>query len=203
MSISLNKGQNISLKKAASESGSYSPLSKIQVFLSWDERVTDGADFDVDASAFLLDANGKITTTADFIFYGQLAHTSGAVIHQGDDSKGLNGEEIVVDLTLLPVFIHKIAFVVTIHEATQRNQNFGMISNATITIVNTSDNKEICRYELSEDASTETAMIFSEIYKNNDEWKIKAVGQGFVGGLASLCINYDNNSKSLSKALGL
>lgn len=203
MAISLRKGGNISLRKAADQSGSSAPLTKIRLNLDWDERVTDGVAFDVDASVFLLNEKGMIATSEDFIFYGQLSDPSGSIVHQGDDTSGAGGESVDVELSKVPDQIQKISFVVTIHEADIRNQNFGMISNAFIKVVNSGDEKEICRYDLSEDASTETAMVFADLYKHNGDWKIKAVGQGYTGGLSTLCKHYDNANRDLSKALGL
>ena len=190
MAISLRKGGNVSLKKAASASGSSAPLTNIDIHLSWEERITDGAAFDADASVFMLNAKGKVNTSDDFIFYNQLAHYSGSVIHQGDDRKGADGETIKVELGIVPQNIEKILFVVTIHDAEINNQNFGMISNAFIRVINSGDEKEIIRYDLTEDAGTETSMIFAELYRYNGEWKLRAVGQGYSGGLSALCAQY-------------
>jgi tellurium resistance protein TerD len=190
MAISLRKGGNISLKKAASDSGSTAPLTKVTINLNWEERVTDGASFDVDASVFLLNNGGKVRGTQDFIFYNQTHHESGSVIHHGDDTTGSEGESVDVEMGKIPSEIERISFVVTIHEADDKGQNFGMISDAYIKVSNSADGKEIARYDLSEDASTETAMVFAELYNRNGEWKFKAVGQGYAGGLGALCKSY-------------
>ncbi len=190
MAISLNKGGNISLSKEAPG------LSKVTVGLGWDERATDGADFDLDASVFLLGSNGKVRSDADFIFYNQLKSQDGSVEHLGDNLTGGgdgDDEQVRVELNAVPKEIDKIAFAVTIHDAESRRQNFGMVSNAFIRVVDDSNGKEIARYDLSEDMSTETAMIFAEVYRRNNEWKFKAIGQGYDGGLGPLARNYGVN----------
>lgn len=187
MAISLIKGGNVSLSKEAPG------LSSINVGLGWDERVTDGHDFDLDAAAFLLDESGKVRSSADFIFYNQLKSPDGSVEHTGDElTGGAEGDDetIKVSLGKIPVEIVKIAFTVTIHEAVARNQNFGMAQNAFIRVVDASNSNEICRYDLTEDFSVETALIFGELYRHDAEWKFRAVGQGFSGGLESLCSNF-------------
>lgn len=190
MSISLSKGQKISLTKEAPS------LTKIIVGLGWDtNKYSGGFDFDLDASAFMLGENGKCTKDTDFIFYGNLDSADGAVHHTGDDRTGGNSEEgddeqIIVDLTKVPSNIQKIAFTATIYEAEKRNQNFGQVSNAYSRLVDDSTGKEILRYNLGEDFSIETAIVICEIYKHNGEWKFNAVGAGFSGGLAALCANY-------------
>ena len=191
MSISIAKGGNVSLSKEAPG------LTKILIGLGWDARATDGADFDLDASAFLLAESGKVRSDADFIFYNQLKSSDGSVEHTGDNLTGEgegDDESIKVDLSRVPEAIQKIAVAVTIHDAENRRQNFGMVENAFIRVVNDSDNKEIARYDLSEDYSTETALIFGEIYRHGAEWKFRAVGQGFQGGLAPLARNYGVNA---------
>ena len=183
MSVSLTKGSNVSLSKEVPG------LSKVLVGLGWDARATDGAAFDLDASAFVTGADGKVRSDRDFIFYNNLRTEDGSVEHTGDNLTGVgegDDESIKVSLGQLPADINKIVFTVTIHEAESRRQNFGMVTNAFVRVVNQEDNKEIARYDLSEDASTETAMIFAEIYRNSGEWKFKAVGQGFAGGLDPL-----------------
>ena len=190
MAISLNKGGRLSLSKEAPG------LTKVLVGLGWDARVTDGADFDLDASAFLLGADGKVRSDADFIFYNQLKSPCGSVEHTGDNLTGAgegDDEVIKVDLGRVPAGVQKIAFTVTIHEADTRRQNFGQIGNAYIRVVNAETNAEIARYDLAEDASTETAMIFGEIYRQGSEWKFNAVGQGYNGGLAAMCRQYGIN----------
>ncbi len=190
MAISLNKGGKLSLSKEAPD------LKKVLVGLGWDARATDGADFDLDASAFLLDANGKVRSDADFIFYNQLKSTCGSVQHTGDNRTGAgegDDEALNVDLSRVPAEVHKITFTVTIHDADQRKQNFGQVQNAFIRLVNAETNAEVARYDLGEDASTETAMIFGEIYRHGSEWKFGAVGQGYAGGLAAMCRQYGVN----------
>ncbi|MCP5424522.1 MAG: TerD family protein [Gammaproteobacteria bacterium] len=190
MAISLNKGGRISLSKEAPD------LKKVHVGLGWDERSTDGSEFDLDASAFLLNAGGKVRSDADFIFYNQLKSPDGSVEHTGDNRSGAgegDDEVLLVDLAKVPAEIQKIAFTVTIHEAEQRRQNFGQVQNAYIRLVNADTNQEVARYDLSEDASTETAMIFGEIYRHNNEWRFSAVGQGYNGGLAAMCRQYGVN----------
>jgi len=187
MAISLNKGGNLSLSK--SEPG----LTKISVGLGWDVRATEGADFDLDASCFLVGENGKVRSDADFIFYNQLQSADGSVTHTGDNLTGEgdgDDESITVDLSRISPDIFKLAFSVTIHDAQTRGQNFGQVASAFIRVVNMANNNEIVRYDLSEDASTETAMIFGEVYRNSGEWKFKAVGQGFAGGLGPLARNF-------------
>ncbi len=192
MAISLNKGGNISLSKEAGAGG----LTKIMVGLGWDERVVDGADFDLDAVAFICGSGGKVRSDADFIFYNQLKSPEGAVEHMGDNTTGSgdgDDEQIRLTLPTMPADVDKIAICVTIHEADARNQNFGMVANAFVRVVNEQDGKELARYDLSEDMSTETAMIFAEVYRRGDEWKFKAVGQGFNGGLGPLARNFGVN----------
>ncbi|HUM90374.1 MAG TPA: TerD family protein [Candidatus Competibacter sp.] len=187
MAISLNKGGKLSLSKEAPD------LKKVLVGLGWDARATDGADFDLDASAFLLDANGKVRSDADFIFYNQLKSPCGSVQHTGDNRTGAgegDDEAVMVDLTRVPADVQKITFTVTIHEADQRRQNFGQVGNAFIRLVNAETNIEVARYDLGEDASTETAMIFGELYRHGGEWRFGAVGQGYAGGLAAMCRQY-------------
>ena len=190
MAISLSKGGNVSLSKEAPG------LDKIMVGLGWDVRATDGKDFDLDASAFLLKADGKVRHDKDFCFYGELSVADGAVNHQGDNLTGEgdgDDEQIQVVLSKLPADIDKVAVVVTIHEADARGQTFGQVSNAFVRLVDEATGKEVVRYDLSEDASTETAMILGEIYRHGAEWKFRAVGQGFKGGLGPLARNYGVN----------
>ena len=190
MAISLQKGGNVSLSKEAPG------LTKMLIGLGWDVRATDGADFDLDGSAFLLNANGKVRSDADFIFYNQPKSDNGAVAHQGDNRTGEgegDDEVIEVDLATVPADVEKIAITVTIHDADARKQNFGQVSSAFIRCVNADSNVEIARFDLSEDASVETAMIFGEIYRHNGEWKFKAIGQGFKGGLGALAQHFGVN----------
>ena len=187
MALSLSKGGNLSLTKEAPG------MTKVLVGLGWDARSTDGQDFDLDASAFLLKADGKVRAETDFIFYNQLKSVDGSVEHTGDNRTGEgdgDDEAIKVDLSKVPADIDRIAFTVTIHEAEARKQNFGQVRNAFIRIVNQDNNNEVARYDLAEDASTETAMIFAELYRNGTEWKFRAIGQGFKGGLKPLAESY-------------
>jgi tellurium resistance protein TerD len=190
MAVSLTKGGNVSLSKEVQN------LREILIGLGWDARSTDGADFDLDASLFMLAENGKIRTDSDFIFYNNLKSSDGSVEHTGDNRTGAgegDDEAIKVNLPKVPADVSRLVVGVTIHEADARKQNFGMVSNAFIRIVNLADNKEIARYDLSEDASIETAMIFGEIYRNGAEWKFKAVGQGYKGGLGPLAKSFGVN----------
>lgn len=190
MAISLSKGGNVSLTKSAPG------LTNILIGLGWDARATDGAGFDLDASGFMLTTEGKVRSDADFIFFNQPASADGSVKHLGDNTTGAgdgDDEQITVDLTKVPADVDKIAIAVTIHDAEVRKQSFGMVSQAFVRVVNASDNAEIVRYDLSEDFSIETALIFGEIYRNSGEWKFRAVGQGFQGGLAAMAKNYGVN----------
>ncbi|MEG3159464.1 TerD family protein [Sphingomonas sp. LB2R24] len=190
MSVSLSKGGNVSLSKE--EPG----LTRILIGLGWDTRTTDGTDFDLDASAFLLGASERVRGDADFIFYNNLRSSDGSVEHTGDNRTGEgdgDDEALKVDLGTVPAEIQKVAVTVTIHDGEARRQSFGMVSNAFIRVVNDVTGREIARYDLSEDASTETAMIFGEIYRHNGEWKFRAVGQGYKGGLAPLARNFGVN----------
>ena len=190
MSVSLVKGGNVSLSKEAPG------LESVVVGLGWDVRATDGTDFDLDASCFLLNAEGKVRSDADFIFYNNKTSACGAVRHQGDNLTGEgdgDDEKISVSLTALPADVAKLSFAVTIHEAEQRHQNFGMVSNAFIRVVNEKDGKELARFDLSEDASTNTSLIFGELYRHNNEWKFRAVGQGYDGGLCALAHGFGVN----------
>ena len=188
MPVNLKKGQKVSLTKGNPG------LSKVVVGLGWDINAYDtGSDFDLDASAFLLTDSGKVSRQEDFVFYGNLAHPSGSVVHQGDNLTGVgdgDDEQIKINLSLVPENITKIAFAVTIYEAEERRQNFGQVNNAFIRIYDETNGEEILRYDLGEDFSIETAAIFGELYKHNGEWKFNAIGSGFQGGLAAICLNY-------------
>lgn len=187
MALSLSKGGNVSLSKTDPN------LVRILIGLGWDERSTDGVDFDLDASAFLLTASGKVRGDHDFIFYNQLKSQDGSVEHTGDNRSGQgdgDDESVQVDLSKVSPQIEKIAITVTIHDAQARGQNFGQIANAFIRVVNQDNNIEIVRFDLAEDYSTETAMVFGEVYRHNGEWKFRAVGQGYAGGLAAMCQQY-------------
>ncbi|TLG94116.1 TerD family protein [Pseudomonas edaphica] len=190
MALTLQKGGNLSLSKTDPT------LTKILIGLGWDPRATDGTEFDLDASAFLLGANGKVRGDAGFIFYNQLKSTDGSVEHTGDNRSGAgdgDDEILKVDLSRVSVDIDKIAFTVTIHDADARRQNFGQVGGSFIRVINETSGAEIVRYDLAEDASTETAMIFAELYRNNGEWKFRAVGSGFAGGLKALANSYGMN----------
>jgi len=186
MALSLSKGQNLSLTKT--DPG----LKKIVIGLGWDPRATDGQDFDLDASAFMLVESGKVRAVEDFIFYGtpDLRSKCGSVIHTGDNRTGDgdgDDEQIKVDLGKIPSDIQKIAFTVTIYKGKSKSQSFGQVANAFIRVVNETSGAEVVRYDLTEDYSTETAMIFAELYRHNSEWKFRAVGQGYAGGLKAMC----------------
>lgn len=190
MPVSLSKGGNVSLSKEAPG------LTEVTVGLGWDARITDGSAFDLDASVFVLGENDKVLNDEAFIFYNNKVFDSGKVEHLGDNRTGEgegDDEQINVNLAGLQADAKKLAFSVTTHEAEQRKQSFGQINKAYIRVVNKSSGTEIARYDLSEDASTETAMIFAELYRHNGEWKFKAIGQGFAGGLAPLAANYGVN----------
>ncbi|KAF0864114.1 TerD family protein [Pseudomonas sp. LD120] len=183
MAVSLTKGGNVSLSKEAPG------LSEVIVGLGWDPRVTDGTEFDLDASVFIVGENGKVLDDNSFIFYNNKKSTDGSVEHMGDNRSGQgegDDEQVTVKLTGLAATVKKLVFAVTIHEADIRKQNFGQVANAYIRVVNKADGKELARYDLSEDASTETAMIFGELYRAGEEFKFKAIGQGFAGGLKPL-----------------
>ncbi|WP_242151609.1 TerD family protein [Sphingomonas sp. BAUL-RG-20F-R05-02] len=190
MAVSLTKGGNVSLSKEVPG------LTAVSVGLGWDTRMTDGSDFDLDASVFLLGEGGKVGSDEDFVFYNNARGGGGAVVHQGDNRTGAgdgDDEVVMVSLDKIPAQIQRLSFAVTIHEADARRQNFGMVSNAFIRVVNAEGGAEIARYDLSEDASTETAMIFGEVYRSNGEWKFKAIGQGFAGGLGPLARSFGVN----------
>jgi tellurium resistance protein TerD len=190
MGVSLQKGGNLSL------TGSAPNLTHILVGLGWDARETSGAAFDLDASVFLLRENGKVGSDQDFIFYNQLKSSCGHVEHTGDNLTGEgdgDDESVKVNLEKISPQIKRIIVSVTIHNAGALKQNFGMVRDAFIRIVNLDNNTEIARFDLSEDYSTETAMIFGEIYRHDVEWKFKAVGQGFSGGLESMAQRFGVN----------
>lgn len=190
MAVSLSKGSNVSLSKEAPG------LTEVTVGLGWEARATDGAGFDLDASVFVLGDNDKVLSDDAFVFYNNKVFDGGKVEHLGDNRTGEgegDDEQVNVNLAGLTANAKKLAFSVTIHEAEQRKQSFGQINKAYIRVVNKSTGAEIARYDLSEDASTETAMIFGELYRHGEEWKFKAIGQGFAGGLAPLAANYGVN----------
>ncbi len=190
MGISLSKGGNVSLSKTDPS------LKNVIVGLGWDARPTDGADFDLDASAFMVKEDGKVRSDSDFIFYNQTKSTCGSVEHTGDNRTGAgdgDDEALVVLLDKIPADVQRVVFCVTIHDADMRKQNFGQVNHAYVRVVNKDSNNEVARYDLSEDASIETAMIFGEIYRHSGEWKFRAVGQGYAGGLAALARQYGIN----------
>ena len=187
MGISLSKGGNVSLSKT--DPG----LKNVLVGLGWDARPTAGADFDLDASAFMVKEDGKVRSNSDFIFYNQTKSACGSVEHTGDNRTGAgdgDDEAVIVLLDKIPSDVQRVVFCVTIHDAELRKQNFGQVSHAFVRVVNKDSNNEVARYDLSEDASIETAMVFGEIYRHSGEWKFKAVGQGYAGGLAALAKQY-------------
>ncbi len=190
MSVSLAKGGNVSLTKEAPG------MTDVLVGLGWDARTTTGTDFDLDASAILVKADGKVVSDKHFIFFNNTTSPDGAVEHTGDNLTGQgegDDEAIKVNLTAVPAEVTKIVFPVSIYEGQERQQGFGQVSNAFIRIVNQSDGSEIARYDLTEDASTETAMVFGELYRNNTEWKFRAIGQGYSSGLAGIARDYGVN----------
>lgn len=183
MPVSLSKGGNVSLSKEAPG------LTAITVGLGWNPRVTDGKAFDLDASVFLIGENGKVGSDADFVFYNNKIGAGGAVEHLGDNRTGDgdgDDETVTINLATVPAAITKIVFAVTIHDAEANGQNFGQVGGSYIRVLNGAGGAEIAKYDLGEDASTETAMIFGEVYRHGAEWKFKAIGSGFAGGLAAL-----------------
>ena len=191
MAVSLKKGQKVDLTKTNPG------LKKILIGLGWDTNKYDGGGaFDLDAAAFLLKGDGKVNDDSDFVFYGNLKHSSGSVEHLGDNLTGEgegDDEEIKIDLSQVPATVEKIDFTVTIYEAEERKQNFGQVENAFIRVVNEDTNEELIRYDLGEDFSIETAVVIGELYRNKGEWKFNAIGSGFSGGLAALCNNFGVN----------
>lgn len=190
MPVSLSKGQNISLSKEAPG------LRNILVGLGWQVRKTDGAGFDLDVSAFLLNAAGKVRSDADFIFYNQKVSSCGSVQSTGDNKSGEgegDDESVKIDLARVPADVAKVAFIVTINEADARRQNFGQISDSYIRVVDSATGNVVVKYDLSEDYSVETALIVGEIYRNGPEWKFRAVGQGSREGLGFLAAQYGVN----------
>lgn len=190
MGVSLTKGGNVSLTKEAPG------LTDIVVGLGWDARTTTGTDFDLDASAIALKPDGKVYSDQHFVFFNNLKSPEGAVEHLGDNLTGAgegDDEQIKVHLTQVPPDIDKIVFPVSIYDAGARQQSFGQVRNAFIRIVNESGGSEIARYDLSEDASTETAMVFGEVYRAGSDWKFRAVGQGYASGLRGIAQDFGVN----------
>ena len=190
MAISLQKGGNVNLSKEAPG------ITKMIIGLGWDTRATDGAAFDLDGAIFLLNAAGKVRSDADFVFYNNLKSTDGSIVHSGDNTTGAGAgddETVTIDLANVPADVDKVSICVTIHDAETRKQNFGQVSKAFVRCVNADGNTEIARYDLSEDGSTEAAMVFGEVYRAGTEWKFRAIGQGFKGGLGPLAKNFGVN----------
>ncbi|EXJ13801.1 TerD family protein [Imhoffiella purpurea] len=190
MAISLNKGGNVNLSKEAPN------LVNALVGLGWDARATDGQPFDLDASLFMVKEDGKVPSDAHFIFYNQKTSPDGSINHTGDNLTGAgegDDESIEVALPKVPPEIQRLVIVVTIHDAEARHQNFGQVSNAFVRVVNKDTNQEVVRFDLSEDYSTETAMIFGELYRHSGDWKFRAVGQGYAGGLRALALQHGVN----------
>ena len=187
MAVTLQKGQNVSLSKTDPS------LQRVLIGLGWDARSSDGSDFDLDASLFLVDANQKVPSDSHFIFYNQLVSPCGSVQHTGDNLTGDgdgDDESLLVELGSIPSHIESLVISVTIHDADGRHQSFGQVRNAFVRLVNDETHAEILRFDLSEDYSTETAMVFGEIYRRNGEWKFRAIGLGYTGGLYALCVQY-------------
>ena len=192
MPVSLTKGGNVSLTKEAGPSG----LTAVTVGLGWDVRTTTGADFDLDASALAVTTEGKVLSNKHFVFYGNLVSADGSIEHAGDNLTGQgegDDEQVKINLAAVPAEVDKIVFAVSIYDADSRGQNFGQVRNAFIRVVNQAGGTELARYDLSEDASTETAMIFGEVYRNGGEWKFRAVGQGYASGLAGIAKDFGVN----------
>lgn len=190
MSVSLSKGGNVSLTKEAPG------LTAVLVGLGWDVRTTTGADFDLDASALMVGSNGKILTDGHFVFFNNLTSPDGSVQHTGDNltGEGEGDDEVIkVHLDGVPAECDRIVVTVSIYDADARGQSFGQVRNAFIRVVNQAGGAEIARYDLSEDASSETAMIFGELYRSNGEWKFRAVGQGYSTGLSGIARDFGVN----------
>jgi tellurium resistance protein TerD len=190
VSVTLVKGGNVSLSKEAPG------LTNILVGLGWDVRTTTGADYDLDASAIMLGDSGKVLSDGHFVFFNNLTSPDGTVEHTGDNltGEGEGDDELIkVNLQGMAPNVTKIVFPVSIYDADARSQNFGQVQNAYIRIVNEVDNAEIARFDLSEDASTETAMVFGEVYRHGSDWKFRAVGQGYASGLAGIARDYGVN----------
>ncbi|GAA2771947.1 TerD family protein [Streptomyces showdoensis] len=190
MGVSLAKGGNVSLSKEAPG------LTAVVVGLGWDVRTTTGAAYDLDASALLLGDTGKVVSDRHFVFYNNLTSPDGSVEHTGDNLTGEgdgDDESVKVNLAAVPGEVARIVFPVSIHDADNRGQSFGQVRNAFIRVVNQADGVELARYDLSEDAATETAMIFGELYRHGGDWKFRAVGQGYASGLAGIAADFGVN----------
>ena len=188
MAIQLSKGQRVDLTKTNPG------LTKVMIGLGWDtNKYSGGAEFDLEASDFLVDANNRCQQDTDFVFYNNLQHPSGSVTHTGDNRTGEgdgDDEQILVDFSKIPANIDRIGITVTIHDAEARSQNFGQVSNAFVRVVNEEGGEELIRFDLGEDFSIETAVVVCELYRHGSDWKFNAIGSGFSGGLAALCQNY-------------
>ena len=190
MGVSLTKGGNVSLTKAAPG------LKAVSVGLGWDVRSTTGDDFDLDASALGLDPNHRIVADDYFVFFNNTSSPDGSIVHQGDNltGEGEGDDEVInVDLPTVPATVDSIVFPVSIYDAENRGQSFGQVRNAFIRVVDQANGNELARYDLSEDASTETAMVFGELYRNGAEWKFRAIGQGYASGLAGIARDFGVN----------
>ncbi|NIK78909.1 tellurium resistance protein TerD [Paenibacillus castaneae] len=188
MAVNLSKGQKVDLTK------SNPGLSKITIGLGWDVNKYDGGnEFDLDATAFCLNASGKVNSEKEFIFYNNKSNSNGSIVSSGDNRSGEGAgddESIRINLTAVPADIQKVAFCITIHDAIQRNQNFGQVANAYVRVVNEESGAELIRYDLGEDFSVETAVVVGELYRHQTEWKFSAVGSGYQNGLAGLCNDF-------------
>jgi tellurium resistance protein TerD len=185
--VSLVKGGNISLTKQAPG------LSAVIVGLGWDARTTDGQAFDLDSSAIACNAQGQVVSPGHFVFFNNLTSPDGAVQHSGDNLTGEGSgddEQIRINLATISPEVDKVVFPVSIYDAESRGHSFGQVRNAFIRVMDQSDNTELARYDLSEDASTETAMVFGEVYRNGSDWKFRAVGQGYSAGLAGIARDF-------------
>ncbi|MGW6915479.1 TerD family protein [Kitasatospora sp. NPDC054939] len=190
MGVSLAKGGNVSLTKEAPG------LTAVIIGLGWDVRTTTGADYDLDASALLCNAVGRVISDQHFVFFNNLRSPEGSVEHSGDNLTGGgdgDDEQIKVDLATVPGDVAKVVFPVSIYDADARLQNFGQVRNAFIRVVDQANGREIARYDLSEDASSETAMVFGELYRHGAEWKFRAIGQGYASGLRGIATDYGVN----------
>ncbi|MBC9705323.1 MAG: TerD family protein [Enterococcus sp.] len=190
MALSLSKGSNVSLTKTAPG------VQKFNVGLGWDARSTDGKDFDLDAFALLVTEAGTVRNDSDFVFFNNTKSEADAVVYGGDNLTGEgegDDETIYVNLEAIPADIAKVIIAVSIYEAEERKQVFGQVSNAFVRLVDSSTDNEEVRFDLGEDYSTETAVVFAEIYRNNGEWKFRAIGQGYSSGMAGIATNYGIN----------
>jgi tellurium resistance protein TerD len=191
MGVSLTKGGNVSLTKEAGGT-----LAAVTVGLGWDVRTTTGTDFDLDASAIGVDGSGKVVSDKHFVFFNNLKSPEGAIEHTGDNLTGEgegDDEQVKVNLAVLPTEVDKVVFPVSIYDGSSRSQSFGQVRNAFIRVINQEGGAELARYDLTEDASTETAMVFGELYRNSGEWKFRAIGQGYASGLAGIAKDYGVN----------